>query len=126
MGTRMVSAAESPVHDNYKRLVTDADATDTVVLSAYSSPAYRVMRTPFSEGLEKEASVVMGRTVGIDGVLKLYFEGDLEAGFAFGGQVAGRVRDVLPVRQIIRETVSGFYEAVSGLGRFLPDTAAAR
>ena len=47
MGTRMVSAAESPVHDNYKRLVTDADATDTVVLSAHSSPAYRVMRTPF-------------------------------------------------------------------------------
>jgi hypothetical protein len=31
---------------------------------------------------------------------------------------------VLPVRQIIRETVSGFYEAVSGLGRFLPDIAA--
>jgi enoyl-[acyl-carrier protein] reductase II len=67
----------------------------------------------------------MGRTVGIDGVLKLYFEGDLDAGFAFGGQVAGRVRDVLPVRQIIRETVSEFYEAVSGLGRFLPDTAGA-
>jgi enoyl-[acyl-carrier protein] reductase II len=32
MGTRMVSAAESPVHDNYKRLVTEADATDTVML----------------------------------------------------------------------------------------------
>jgi enoyl-[acyl-carrier protein] reductase II len=125
MGTRMVSATESPVHDNYKRLVADADATDTVVLSAHSSPAYRVMRTPFSESLEKEASVVMGRTVGIDGVLKLYFEGDLDAGFAFGGQVAGRVRDVLPVGQIIRETVSDFYEAVSGLGRFLPDAAAA-
>ena len=67
MGTRMVSAAESPVHDNYKRLVTDADATDTVVLSAHSSPAYRVMRTRFSESLEQEPSVVMGRTVGMEG-----------------------------------------------------------
>ena len=38
MGTRMVSAAESPVHDNYKRLVTGADATDTVVLSAALQP----------------------------------------------------------------------------------------
>jgi enoyl-[acyl-carrier protein] reductase II len=116
----MVSAAESPVHDNYKRLVTDADATDTVVLSAHSSPAYRVMRTRFSESLEREASVVMGRTVGMDGVLKLYFEGDLDAGFAFGGQVAGRVRAVLPVRQIIQETVSDFYEVVARLGRYLP------
>jgi enoyl-[acyl-carrier protein] reductase II len=118
MGTRMVSAAESPVHDNYKRLVTEADATDTVVLSAHSSPAYRVMRTRFSESLEQEPSVVMGRTVGIEGVLKLYFEGDLDAGFAFGGQGAGRIAEVLPVRQIVHETVHSFYDVVTALGRF--------
>jgi enoyl-[acyl-carrier protein] reductase II len=118
MGTRMVSAAESPVHDNYKRLVTEADATDTVVLSAHSSPAYRVMRTRFSESLEQEPSVVMGRTVGIEGVLKLYFEGDLDAGFAFGGQGAGRIAEVLPVRQIVHETVHDFYDVVTALGRF--------
>jgi len=121
MGTRMVSATESPVHENYKRLVTEADTTDTIVLSAHSSPAYRVMRTRFSEHLEQEPSVVMGQTVGMDGVLKLYFEGDLDAGFAFGGQVAGRVRAVLPVREIVHETVGGFYDAVTGLTRFLPE-----
>ncbi len=121
MGTRMVSAAESPVHDNYKRLVTDADATDTVVLSAHSSPALRVMRTPFSESLEHEPSVVMGRTVGMEGVLKLYFEGDLSAAFAFGGQVAGRVAKVLPVREIVHDTVRGFYDVVRSLGGFLPE-----
>ena len=121
MGTRMVSAAESPVHDNYKRLVTEADATDTVVLSAHSSPAYRVMRTRFSEGLELEPSVVMGQTVGMEGVLKLYFEGDLDAGFAFGGQGAGRITEVLPVRQIVHETVGGFYDVVQALGRFVPE-----
>src|ERR1700733_8204015 len=120
MGTRMVSAAESPVHDNYKRLVTGADATDTVVLSAHSSPAYRVMRTRFSEALEQEPSVVMGRTVGMEGVLKLYFEGDLDAGFAFGGQVAGRVGEVLSVERIVHETVRDFYEVLQALGRFLP------
>ncbi len=115
MGTRMVSAAESPVHDNDKRLVTEADATDTVVLSAHSSPAYRVMRTRFSESLEQEPSVVMGQTVGMEGVLKLYFEGDLDAGFAFGGQVAGRIAEVLPVRQIVHETVQAFYDVVTAL-----------
>jgi enoyl-[acyl-carrier protein] reductase II len=113
----MVSAAESPVHDNYKRLVTEADATDTVVLSAHSSPADRVMRTPFSESLEQEVSVVMGRTVGIDGILKLYFEGDLDAGFAFGGQGAGRIDAVLPVREIVHETVRGFYDVIAALAR---------
>jgi len=120
MGTRMVSAAESPVHDNYKQLVTGADATDTVVLSAHASPAYRVMRTAFSESLEREPSVVMGRTVGMDGVLRLYFEGDLDAGFAFGGQGAGRITEVLPVRRIVRETMRDFYDVVTGLQHFAP------
>ncbi|HEX5267611.1 MAG TPA: nitronate monooxygenase [Acidimicrobiales bacterium] len=120
MGTRMVSSLESPVHENYKRLVMDADATDTVVLSPYSSPAYRVMRTPFTEALEHEPSVVMGATVGIDGILDLYFGGHLDRGFAFGGQVAGRIRELLPVRDIIHRTVAEFYEVIGSLDRFLP------
>jgi enoyl-[acyl-carrier protein] reductase II len=62
----------------------------------------------------------MGRTVGMEGVLKLYFEGDLNAGFAFGGQVAGRVDEILPVEQIVHETVRGFYDVVNALGRYLP------
>jgi len=120
MGTRMVAAAESPVHAAYKDLIVGADATDTVMLSAHHSPAYRVMRTPFSEALEQEPSVVLGSTVGIDGLLDLYFKGNLEAAFAFGGQVAGRITGVRPVAEIIHETVSGFYDAVRALGRFLP------
>ncbi len=121
MGTRMLSAAESPVHENYKNLVREADATDTVVLSAHSSPAYRVMRTPFSERLEQEPSVVMGRTVGMEGILRLYFAGNLDAGFAFGGQGAGRITEVLPVREIVHETIRAFYDVVRSLGRFVPD-----
>jgi enoyl-[acyl-carrier protein] reductase II len=120
MGTRMVSAAESPVHDAYKNLIVDSDATDTVMLSAHHSPAYRVMRTSFSEALEQEPSVVLGSTVGIDGLLDLYFKGNLDAAFAFGGQVAGRITDVLPVAEIIHGTVAGFYESVADLGRYLP------
>jgi enoyl-[acyl-carrier protein] reductase II len=120
MGTRMVSAAESPVHEAYKSLIVEADATDTVVLSAHHSPAYRVMRTPFSESLEQEPSVVMGATVGIEGILDLYFRGNLDGGFAFGGQVAGRIDGVRPVADIIHETVAQFYDSVQALGRFRP------
>jgi len=124
MGTRMVSAAESPVHDNYKQLVVDADATDTVMLSAHTSPAYRVMRTPFSESLEQEPGVTLGGTVGIDGLLDLYFNGNLAAAFAFGGQVAGRIHDVAPVRRIIHDTVADFYRITAELARYGPDARA--
>jgi enoyl-[acyl-carrier protein] reductase II len=120
MGTRMVSAAESPVHANYKGLVIGADATDTVVLSAHSSPAYRVMRTPFSEALETEPSVTLGSTVGIEPLLDLYFRGDLTRAFAFGGQVAGRIDDIVPVADILHRTIAEFYDTVAELGRFMP------
>jgi enoyl-[acyl-carrier protein] reductase II len=119
MGTRMVSALESPVHDAYKQLIVGADATDTVMLSAHHSPAYRVMRTPFSEALEQEPSVVMGSTFGIDALLELYFNGNLDGAFAFGGQVAGRVASVEPVATILHSMVAEFYSVIRSLGRYL-------
>ena len=41
MGTRMVSAAESPVHDNWKNAIVGAQETDTVFLNRFHSPALR-------------------------------------------------------------------------------------
>jgi enoyl-[acyl-carrier protein] reductase II len=79
------------------------------------------MRTAFSESLEQEASVVMGATVGINGILDLYFGGNLDAGFAFGGQVAGRIDAVRPVEEILTTTISEFYATVGRLaGAFGP------
>src|SRR3546814_17394219 len=45
LGTRMVSAAESPVHDNWKQAVIDATETDPVFLNSHTSPALRALRT---------------------------------------------------------------------------------
>ena len=45
MGTRMVSAAESPVHDNWKNAIVDAKETGTVFLNKFHSPALRALRT---------------------------------------------------------------------------------
>ena len=45
MGTRMVSAAESPVHANWKQAILAAAETDTVFLNQFSKPALRALRT---------------------------------------------------------------------------------
>jgi enoyl-[acyl-carrier protein] reductase II len=45
MGTRMVSAAESPVHANWKQAIVDAAETDTLFLNQRHSPALRALRT---------------------------------------------------------------------------------
>ena len=45
MGTRMLSSAESPVHQNWKQAVVEANETDTVFLNQQSRPALRALRT---------------------------------------------------------------------------------
>jgi enoyl-[acyl-carrier protein] reductase II len=118
MGTRMVSAAESPVHDNWKQLIVRTPETGTIMLNRFHKPGFRVLATPFSEALEQSAE--RHQIASIDKVMALYFEGDLDAAFAFGGQVTGRIDAVRPVREILHETVAEFYAEIDGLQRWLP------
>ena len=114
MGTRMVSAAESPVHEHFKQAICAAQETDTVFLNRFHRPGLRALRTGFSERLEREEKVelsVLGRVQG------LYFGGDMEASIALSGQVAGRIESVKPVAQIFHETVAEFREASARLAK---------
>jgi enoyl-[acyl-carrier protein] reductase II len=118
LGTRMVSAAESPVHDNYKQLVVDSAETGTVFLNRWHKPSFRVLATGRSEAHERsDERVTLGT---LDGILKLYFDGDLDAAFAFGGQVAGRIDGVEPVAAIIRGMVDEFHAVAADLARRYP------
>jgi enoyl-[acyl-carrier protein] reductase II len=118
MGTRMVSAAESPVHDNYKRLIVDSPETGTVFLNRFHKPSFRVLATPYSEEREERAEQVP--MASLEGLLALYFGGDLAAAFAFGGQVAGRIDEVKPVAQIIEETIAEFHDTLRDLAQRYP------
>ena len=115
MGTRMVSAAESPVHDNYKNLIVDGIETGTVMLNRFHKPGFRVLATPYSEALEQSQEQVS--MASLDKILSLYFDGDLDAAFAFGGQVAGRIDAVKPVTEIIGETIAEFHDTVRTLAK---------
>ncbi len=112
MGTRMVSAAESPVHENWKQAIVDAAETDTVFLNRFSSPGLRALRTERTTRLEREERVSMAEFAT---VADLYFGGDMEAAIALGGQVMGRIEEVKPVAEIIEETVAGFQLTIESL-----------
>ncbi|AXE65690.1 2-nitropropane dioxygenase [Hyphomonas sp. CACIAM 19H1] len=116
MGTRILSSAESPVHPNWKDAIVGADATDTVFLNRQGpGPALRALRTERTTRLEKEGSPnIFGEFAKTQDV---YFGGDLEAGIALTGQVAGRIKDVKPVAQIFEETLVEYHRIVSALPR---------
>ncbi len=112
MGTRMVAAAESPVHTNWKDAIVGAAETDTVFLNRFGRPGLRALRTEKTTLLEREDQVdlsVFGRAT------DLYFGGDMEASIALTGQVAGRITDIRPVRDIIWGTVNEYRSRLSGL-----------
>jgi enoyl-[acyl-carrier protein] reductase II len=112
MGTRMVAAIESPVHENWKSAIVSAAETDTVLLNRFSRPALRALRTERTTRLEREESVSMAEFAHIT---DLYFGGDLEASIALGGQVMGRIESVISVREIIESTMSEFHATLRRL-----------
>ncbi len=116
MGTRMVSAAESPVHQNWKDAILAAEETGTVFLNRFGpGPALRALRTERTTRLEKEPGQnIMGE---FGTALDLYFGGDMEASIALSGQVAGRIDAIKPVKQIVDETIAEFHETLAALGR---------
>ena len=112
MGTRMVSAAESPVHENWKQAIVAAAETDTVFLNRFGRPGLRALRTKNSEALERKEQVGMEVFAK---AMDLYFGGDMEASIALGGQVVGRVEEVKSVAQIMTETISEFRTTIERL-----------
>lgn len=113
MGTRMVSALESPVHQNWKQSIIDAEETSTVFLNKFHSPALRALRTNKTTELEKRIDEnIMGE---FGKATDLYFGGDMEAAIALSGQVCGRIDSVKPVREILSETKEGFFRTIAKL-----------
>ena len=116
MGTRILSSAESPVHANWKEAIVAADSTDTVFLNRSGpGPALRALRTERTTRIETEGSPnIFGEFAGTQ---QVYFGGDLEAGIALTGQVAGRIKGVKPVAQIFEETIEEYHRVVARLPR---------
>lgn len=115
MGTRMVSALESPVHNNWKQSIVDAAETDTVFLNRFHSPALRALRTERTSRLEKQTETNIMPEFGV--AKDLYYGGDMEAAIPLSGQVSGRIDSIKPVKDILHETRDEFFATLSALSK---------
>ena len=115
MGTRMVSAKESPVHSNWKESIVKAQETDTVFLNKFHSPALRALRTGKTSALEKASDRnIMGE---FGDPIKLYFDGDMEAAIPLSGQVAGRIESIESVEEILSNIKKEFFTSLESLSK---------
>jgi enoyl-[acyl-carrier protein] reductase II len=118
LGTRMVSALESPVHDNWKQAIVSAGETDTVFLNRFQSPGLRALRTARTSALEKQPE--LNAMVEFGKPQDLYFGGDMEAAIPLTGQVCGRIDSIRPVAEILAEICREFEDTLDRLQRSYP------
>ena len=113
MGTRFVSCAESPVHQNFKNAIVEARETGTWVLNKKASPCIRALKSERTRLIHEEGLMPPDTFKGLQ---QVYFGGDMEAAPALAGQSVGLIHRVQSAQEIIEETVAGFFEITGRLG----------
>lgn len=107
IGTVLLASEEAPIHDNYKLKVVDARDTETVVTGRGSGAPVRVLKNKMSQEyirmtkenvpLEELEKLTLGS------LRRAVFEGDKDGGSFMAGQIAGLVKKVRPVKEILSD-----------------------
>lgn len=113
MGTRFVSSAESPVHDNYKSAIVDAPTTGTYVLNKKASPCIRALKTDRTHKIYDDGLMPPDT---FKNILDLYFGGNMEASVGLAGQTSGLIDEVKPVADIIENMIGEFHDIAGQMG----------
>ncbi|MGL5837502.1 MAG: NAD(P)H-dependent flavin oxidoreductase [Sphingorhabdus sp.] len=113
MGTRFVSSAESPVHQNYKQAILDAKETGTLVLNRKATPCVRALKTERTSAIHDAGFMPADIFTRIK---ELYFGGDMEAAIALAGQTSGLIDQVKTAKQIVDDTVAEFHMIAARMG----------
>ena len=113
MGTRFVSSAESPVHNNFKNKIIDSGIDGTLVLNKSSKPVIRALKSNLTMDIDQKGEMDMSAMMDIK---KLYFDGDMEAAPALSGQSTGLIDEIKPVKKIIDEIINDFNDVCKKMG----------
>lgn len=122
MGTRFMASKESPMHENFKEWMVEAQETDTMVVERSIRNAARVIRNEAgktvermeAEGasLEELLPVIAGR-VGREA----YLSGDVDRGTIACGQAVGLIHEIKSCKQIIDDIIAEAKAILARLNR---------
>jgi enoyl-[acyl-carrier protein] reductase II len=104
VGTRFIATKECIAHDNYKNLILEANDLGTVLidLGRFQVRALRTALTERIKGGETQAMSVFGGPAMEDS----WVNGNVQLGILPAGQISRLVKDILSVKEVIREMVA--------------------
>ena len=116
IGTCLLVSEECPIHENYKKAVIKASATDTIVTGRSTGAPVRVLKNRMAREyvrmekdhlpLEELEKLTLGS------LRRAVFDGDVDTGSFMAGQVAGMVHEIRPLRQIFEDLMAGYQKTV--------------
>jgi enoyl-[acyl-carrier protein] reductase II len=106
IGTVLLASFECPVHDNYKKRVIKARDTDTIVTGRNTGAPVRVIKNKMAREYlklvkEKQLNLEALETLTLGSLKRAVFDGDMDKGSIMAGQVAGMVKEIRPVKEIL-------------------------
>ncbi|MCP3983729.1 MAG: enoyl-[acyl-carrier-protein] reductase FabK [bacterium] len=109
MGTRFIATQESPIHDNYKQRLVELKETDTRMVGRKAGPLRVAINACSDDMAEFEASTddpqELRKKIGYHKFPAAALQGDVENGLVVAGQIAGMVKDLPSVADLVRGIV---------------------
>lgn len=119
IGTRFVASLECIAHDNYKTAILKAKDRSTVVTGIATGHPVRVITNKFTrdyEAMEKRgASIEELEGMGAGKLRIAAREGDVANGSVMVGQIAGMIKNIKSVDDIIQDIVGNVPAVLSGI-----------
>jgi enoyl-[acyl-carrier protein] reductase II len=119
MGTRFVATRECAAHQNFKDAIVKASDTDTAITGRKLGPT-RILKNELATKLiEMEAAGAsageLQAFIGSGRSRTGQFEGDLANGEAYCGSVAGMIKEIKSVAEIIQSIVDNYDKVLARL-----------
>lgn len=105
VGTIILATKECPIHENYKLKVIKAKDIDTVVTGRGSGAPVRVLKNQMAKQYLKmimaDVSLEELERLTLGSLKKAVFEGDLDNGSFMAGQIAGLIKEIKTIKEVM-------------------------
>ena len=120
LGTRFLVAKECGVHQNYKKMVLDANDTSTITTGRrFGGNTCRQLKNQFSRNFIKveyapESTAETVADLGVGALRRAAIDGDTKTGCFLAGQISGMVKTEQTASEIINEIFAEAEQLLSG------------
>lgn len=120
MGTRFIATKEAELHELYKKQIVDSDDTGTVIVGRTVGRVRRLLNTSYAQTLlskEREGITLeeFNSHTDEDHHIAGAVKGQLDKGHLNGGQIAGYIKDIPHVHELLEGMMSEYKQQLSNL-----------